>query len=202
MFVGHCTHEQLIEHYYEFTKNLKLDSSFLLHLGMDRPSVNNAFQPKLFDELHEKEGTSFLNVGTCCLDKVHNAYQTALKELKFDFNQFAVDIHSFFKVSSARREDYMRMDEVRFVLISTSYSSFSMNYHSCKRFLINSAFYNKYKITVNIWQLFNVSYWWKFFAIDPMCHKMYNKVQVIFILNFSFIMSYKMFLILFQKVLE
>ena len=169
---------------------------------MDRPSVNNAFQQKLFDELHEKEGTSCLNVGTCCLDKVHNAYQTALKELKFDFNQFAVDIHSFFKVSSARREDYMRMDKVRFVLISTSYSSFSMNYHSCKRFLINSAFSNKYKITVNIWQLFNVSYWWKFFAIDPMCHKMYNKVQVIFILNFSFIMSYKMFLILFQKVLE
>ena len=158
MFVGHCTHEQLIEHYYEFTKNLKLDSSFLLNLGMDRPSVNNAFQQKLFDELHEKEGTSFLNVGTCCLDKVHNAYQTALKELKFDFNQFAVDIHSFFKVSSARREDYMRMDKVRFVLISTSYSSFSMNYLSCKRFLINSAFSNKYKITVNIWQLFNVSY--------------------------------------------
>ena len=50
LFTGHCMHEQLIEHYYEFTKNLKLDSSFLLHLGMDRPSVNNAFQQKLFDE--------------------------------------------------------------------------------------------------------------------------------------------------------
>ena len=50
LFIGHCMHEQLIEHYYEFTKNLKLDSSFLLHLGMDRPSVNNAFQQKLFDE--------------------------------------------------------------------------------------------------------------------------------------------------------
>ena len=43
LFVGHCTHEQLIEHYFEFTKNLKLDSSILLHLGMDGPSVNNAF---------------------------------------------------------------------------------------------------------------------------------------------------------------
>ena len=103
MFVGHCTHEQLIEHYYEFTKNLKLDSSFLLHLGMDEPSVNNAFQQKLFDELHEQEGTSFLNLGTCCLHKVHNAYQTVLKELKFDFDQFAVDIHSFFKLKCKTR---------------------------------------------------------------------------------------------------
>ena len=112
LFVGHCTHEQLIEHYYEFTKNLKLDSSFLLHLGIDGPSVNNAFQQKLFDGLHEKEGTSFLNMETCWLHKVHNAYQTALKELKFDSDQFAVDIDSFFKLSSARREDYIRMEEV------------------------------------------------------------------------------------------
>ena len=79
---------------------------------MDEPSVNNAFQQKLFDELQEQEGTSFLNLGTCCLHKVHNAYQTVLKELKFDFDQFAVDIHFFFKLSSARREDYMRMEEV------------------------------------------------------------------------------------------
>ena len=111
-FVGHCTHEQLIEHYYEFSKNLKLDSSFLLHLGMGGPSVNNAFQQKLFDELHEKEGTSFLNLGTCFLHRVRHAYQTALKEFKFDFDQFAVDSHSFFKLSSAIREDYMRMEEV------------------------------------------------------------------------------------------
>ena len=47
----------------EFTKNLKLGSSFLLHLGIDGPNVNNAFQQKLFDELHEKEGSSFFEPG-------------------------------------------------------------------------------------------------------------------------------------------
>ena len=87
----------------EFTKNLKLGSSFLLHLGIDGPNVNNAFQQKLFDELHEKAGSSFLNLGICCLNKVHNAYQTALKELKFDVDQFAVDIHSFFKLKCKTR---------------------------------------------------------------------------------------------------
>ena len=73
LFVGHCTHVQLTEHYHEFAKNFKIDSSFLLHLGMDGPSVNNAFQQKIFHELQEKEGTSFLNMRTCCLHKVHNA---------------------------------------------------------------------------------------------------------------------------------
>ena len=92
------------------------------------------------------------------LHKIHNAYQTALKKLKFDFDQFAVEIHSFFKLSSAGREDYMRMEEIRFVLISASDSSFSMNYLSIKRYLINSQLPSKYKITVNIWQLFNTSY--------------------------------------------
>ena len=76
----------MIEHYYEFAKNLKLDSPFLLHLGIDGPSMNNVFQQKLFDELPEKEGTSFLNLGTCCLRKVHNAYQTTLKEFEFEFD--------------------------------------------------------------------------------------------------------------------
>ena len=85
----------------------------MLHFtGMDGPSVTHAFQQKLFDELHEKEGTSFLNVGTWCLHKIHNAYQTVMKELKFDFDQFAAGIHSFFNFSTARREDYMRMEEV------------------------------------------------------------------------------------------
>ena len=60
----------------------ELKASFLLHLGMDGPSVNNAFQQKLFDELHEKEDTSFLNLWTCCLHKVHNTCQTALKKIE------------------------------------------------------------------------------------------------------------------------
>ena len=62
LLIGHCMHEQLIEHYYEFTKNLKLDSFFLLHLGIDGPKVNNAFQKKRFDGLHEKKDPSFLNL--------------------------------------------------------------------------------------------------------------------------------------------
>ena len=77
-----------MSNYYDWTfaKNLNLGSPFLLHLGIDGPSMNNVFQQKLFDELHEKEGTSFLNLGTCCLRKVHNAYQTTLKELEFEFD--------------------------------------------------------------------------------------------------------------------
>ena len=55
LFVGHCTHEQLMEHYYEFTKYLKLDSSFLLHLGIDGRGVNNPFQQKLLMSRMERK---------------------------------------------------------------------------------------------------------------------------------------------------
>ena len=53
----------MIEHYYEFAKNIKLDSSFLLYLEIDGPSINNAFQQKRFDELHEKGRYKFFEPG-------------------------------------------------------------------------------------------------------------------------------------------
>ena len=84
--------------------------SITLHLGMDGSSLNNTFQWKLFDELYEKEDTVFLKLGMCCLHKVHNGYKTALK--KIEINQFAaVEILYFFKLSSTRWEDYIRVEE-------------------------------------------------------------------------------------------
>ena len=39
-------------------------------------------------------------------------FEKPLKELDFDFAQFETGIHSFSKLSAARREDYMKMEEV------------------------------------------------------------------------------------------
>ena len=35
LFVGHCTAENLVEHFYKFEKSMNLDPSYFLHLGMD-----------------------------------------------------------------------------------------------------------------------------------------------------------------------
>ena len=109
--VRHCTAENLVEHFHEFEKSMNLDPSYLLHLGMDGPSVNKSFEDKLLTELRDQD-IQILNIGSCCLHKVHNAFRNALKQIDCDFDQFVIDIHSFFKLSSARREDYLSMEEV------------------------------------------------------------------------------------------
>ena len=128
LFVGHCNADSLVEHYEEFVKQLGLDSSYLLHFGMDGPNVNLSFENKLTQQLSEID-TSFLKLGSCSLHPVHSAFQKGIKKLfqgtiettpetsdkkkgRFDLDDFFQDIHFFFKLSSTRREDYASLQEV------------------------------------------------------------------------------------------
>ena len=134
LFVGHCAAVDLVKHYEEFVKQLDIDSKFLLHFGMDRPNVNLSFEDKLTQKLPEVD-TSFLKLGTCSLHPVHPAFQKGIKQLfqgqvpsatsnsensgelpkkkgTLDLDDFFTDIHSFFKLSSARLEDYTSLESV------------------------------------------------------------------------------------------
>ena len=52
LFIGHCYSNQLVEHYYEFEHSTKLNSTYLLHLGMDAPNVNKKFECELATTLN------------------------------------------------------------------------------------------------------------------------------------------------------
>ena len=106
LFVGHCPAKELVRHFYEMTVPLSLDGEHLLHIGKDGPNVNLKFEDDLCDELHEKEETTILNLGSCSLHPVHTAFKKGLQELDFGFESFFNDISFFFKLSAARREDY------------------------------------------------------------------------------------------------
>ena len=47
LFVGHCTNQDLTEHFEYFGEDMKWNPSHLLQLRMDGPIVNLAFQRKL-----------------------------------------------------------------------------------------------------------------------------------------------------------
>ena len=47
-----------------------------------------------------------INIGTCNFHVVHNSFCKALEAYGTPVDDLAVDIHSFFKISSARREDF------------------------------------------------------------------------------------------------
>ena len=101
---------------------------------MDGPNVNLSFEDKLTQKLSEVD-TSFLKLGSCSLHPVHTAFHKGIKQLfqgqipsatsnsedsgevpkkkgTFDLDDFFTDIHFFFKVSSARREDYTSLEGV------------------------------------------------------------------------------------------
>ena len=77
---------------------------------MDGPNVNKKFECELATALNERSNTAFLKLGSCSLHKVHTAYRKGIKELKFDLDQFFYDVHYFFKLSSARKEDCKHLE--------------------------------------------------------------------------------------------
>ena len=50
-FFGHCTADDLVDHFFEFARDLGLDFKLLLALGINGPNVNKSFKSKLAEEL-------------------------------------------------------------------------------------------------------------------------------------------------------
>ena len=95
---------------FTFIEKIGLDIKFMLHLGMDGPNVNLKFQTLLLQSnLLAEAKTTFLNIGKCPLHIVHSAFRKGVSSLACNVDQFAVDIHIFFKLSAARRADYKSM---------------------------------------------------------------------------------------------
>ena len=79
--------------------------------GNGRTKFEQVISEKLSKKL-EENNNQFLNIGSCNLHKVHNAFRKGLSELNIDLDQFACDIYFFFMLSSARREDYSDLEKI------------------------------------------------------------------------------------------
>lgn len=79
---------------------------YLTALGSDGPNVNKTIFTAIDSHLKEAGFSGLINIGTCNLHVVHNSFAKGLEEYGLKVDELAVDIHSFFKLSSARREDF------------------------------------------------------------------------------------------------
>ena len=61
--VDHCPDEKPMEHFLEFSEKRNLDLKLMLHIGMDRPSVNHKFGDLLKSSPHIRLGTTILSTG-------------------------------------------------------------------------------------------------------------------------------------------
>ena len=66
IFIGHYSHKNLIQHYHEFENAVELDSTLLLHLGMNGPNVNKKFASVLILEIEEETNSKVLNIVLAC----------------------------------------------------------------------------------------------------------------------------------------
>ena len=109
LFVGRCSADDTVLHFYEFMKKAGLDPTLLLSLGMDGPNVNLSFQNKLLKEL------TIVTLGTCSLHRAITGFGKAILSIKaivVDLDEMATDLHFFFKYSAACREQYKNCDDI------------------------------------------------------------------------------------------
>lgn len=96
-FHGHCKADTLKDNFFEFKKKLSLNVKYMFQLMMDGPVVNKSFEEKLRKALEDEYGTILIDIGTCSLHHMHNAFQKVLKKILFDFDGFANDLAFFFE---------------------------------------------------------------------------------------------------------
>lgn len=106
VFLGHASADKLEEVIVKFIEDENLDMRKLLQFSMDGPNVNLSFLRKMNSHLLEKGVDKLIDIGSCSLHPVHTAFTKGVEKLPFDIEQFSNDVFSWFKLSSARREDY------------------------------------------------------------------------------------------------
>ena len=105
LFVGHCSAEDMLEQILKFIRRLGLNTALFIHLGMECSSVNKSFVKKRIGCFEKDYQITFLTLRSWALHIVNSAFRKSITDLTMDIDQYACDLHFFFKYSSARRED-------------------------------------------------------------------------------------------------
>ena len=107
-FLGHAMASIVKTEILKFLDNSGLPHCSVLHFSMDGPAVNLAFLKLIKEQFAKEEDVlPLVVIGTCSLHPVHTAVRKGVESLTFDFDVFVNDLFVWFKLSSARRFDYV-----------------------------------------------------------------------------------------------
>ena len=89
----------------------KIPMNKLIALVRDGPNVNKTIIRKLAGLICDEhpEFGGFVDLGSCGLHIVHNAFGKGLEKYGKDIDQLCLDLHSLFRHSAARREDFKEL---------------------------------------------------------------------------------------------
>ena len=107
-FMGHASAEDLLNTVSSAIREKNLDLLKILQISMDGPNVNWSFYSKISEELAESDpdAKEFLNVGSCGLHVVHNAFKTGAKASEMGVEDLLSGLYWLFSDSPARRDDF------------------------------------------------------------------------------------------------
>ena len=104
IFMGHATANDLLQAVCHGIRDIGY--STLCQLSMDGPNVNWSFFTKFDKTIETEHGTQLLNVGSCGLHTLHNAFKAGCLSTKWEVTDFLTALYILFDDVPARREDY------------------------------------------------------------------------------------------------
>jgi hypothetical protein len=107
-FLGHATAEVMNDSILAFLSCNGLSLQKLVMLSTDGPVVNVSLKKKLDQEIQNVGGQSLVDIGSCNLHVVHNAFRHALCAVpSWSIEEFITDVFYWFKNFPSRQEDYV-----------------------------------------------------------------------------------------------
>ena len=107
-FLGHATAEHLFEELQSCC--IEVGKQGIVQLSMDGPNVNWATYELLNTDLQTEVGRAPLNIGSCGLHVLHNAFRLGFSQSGWEIEHSLSSLYWLFKDSPARREDFIHVN--------------------------------------------------------------------------------------------
>ncbi|KAK0143227.1 hypothetical protein N1851_018653 [Merluccius polli] len=104
-FLGHSTAKDVVEKLNHFLS--ELGTRNLIQLSMDGPNVNWKVYDTLQQQVQIDAGKSLVNIGSCGLHILHNAFRNGCKATGWDIEHGLSCLYWLFHDSPARHEDFV-----------------------------------------------------------------------------------------------
>ena len=94
---GHATAEDLVLHFRHGVFESGLSIKCIVQISMDGSNVNWKFYKQIRIQLQEEYSTSLINIGSCGLHIVHNAFKAGVTASGWIISSFLTSLYYLFK---------------------------------------------------------------------------------------------------------
>ena len=110
-FLGKACAVDLVDRFQVLDKEMSLEK--LIQISMDGPNVNLLTHTKVSEEIVvNKYKHGLLDIGSCGLHQVHNAFKAGVQKSGWDVPLFLKSLHYLFHDAPARREEYLKANNL------------------------------------------------------------------------------------------